>query len=260
MTKMDNDKKTVIQSLEIGIQLVDLIVQNGQPMKFNDICQSSGLTKSNLYKYLNTLTRLGLLYRDPESGQYHLGSRLIEYGMAAIDREDLIDRIIPHLQEINNHCQETVLLHMWTDQGPMVVKMFSSHQGLNIGAKIGTLLPLRSAAGKIFAAFLDEALLKDWKEREWNKLSPAEQDDLSRELEHIRQTYVSFAREPLVPFISSVGFPIFNYERKLMASFTVVGFSQDIPQDPSHPLCNYLLEKSREISYICGWRESSEAE
>lgn len=256
MAKAENDKKAVIQSLEIGIQLVDLIVQNGQPMKFNDIHHSTGITKSNLYKYLNTLTQLGLLYRDRESGHYRLGSRLIEYGMAAVDREDLMDRLLPYLQEINQHCQETVLLHMWTDQGPMVVKMFSSHQGLNIGARIGTILPLSSAAGKIFAAFLDEVLVKDWKEKEWNKLTPEQRESLAAELEEVRQTHVSFAREPLVPFISSVGFPIFNYERKLMASFTVVGFSQDIPQDSSHPLCVYLMEKSREISQVCGWREA----
>lgn len=258
MTKAENDKKkAVIQSLVIGIQLVDLIVKNGQPMKLNDIYHSTGITKSNLYKYLNTLTQLGLLYRDQDSGHYHLGCRLIEYGMAAIDRENLIDRIVPHLQEINNHCQETVLLHMWTNQGPVVVKMFSSHQDLNIGARIGTLLPLRSAAGKIFAAFFDEVMLRNWKEREWSKLTSKEQQELANELEQVRKAHVSFAKEPLVPFISSLGFPIFNYEQKLMACFTVVGFSQDIPHDVSHPLCDYLMEKSREISRVCGWRGSS---
>ena len=254
MEKSTSDKKAVIQSLEMGIQLVDLIVQNGQPMKFNDIHQSTGITKSNLYKYLNTLTQLGLLYRHPESGQYHLGSRLIEYGMAAADREDMIDRVIPYLQEINAYCKETVLLSIWTDHGPMVVKMYSSYQDINLGARIGTHLPLQSAAGKVFAAFSDEVRIKEWKEKEWSKLTEQEQDDLAAELEKVRQEGIAFAREPLVPYISAIALPVFNYEGQLVLSFIVVGFSENIPSDLDHPLSRYLLDKSKELSVLCGYR------
>ncbi len=68
---MNKPKNTsMIQSLQIGFQIVDLIAEQDHPLKFTDIQELSGITKSNLYKYLNTLTYLGLVYRDKKQGTY----------------------------------------------------------------------------------------------------------------------------------------------------------------------------------------------
>ncbi len=56
---------TTIQSLQIGLGILDLVAKQEKPLKFTDIQELTQITKSNLYKYLNTLTQLGLLYRDP---------------------------------------------------------------------------------------------------------------------------------------------------------------------------------------------------
>jgi DNA-binding IclR family transcriptional regulator len=58
----------------------------------------------------------------------------------------------------------------------------------------------------------------------------------------------------LVPYISAIGLPVFNYEGQLVACFIVVGFSQNIPSDIKHSLSQYLLDKSKEISQVCGYR------
>ncbi|WKB36083.1 helix-turn-helix domain-containing protein [Terrilactibacillus sp. S3-3] len=79
-------KGLTIQSLQIGIDIIDVISKQGKPLKFTDIQQLTQMTKSNLYKYLNTLVQTGLLYRDKASGHYTLGAKLIQYGMAAADQ------------------------------------------------------------------------------------------------------------------------------------------------------------------------------
>lgn len=112
-----------IQSLQVGINIIDLIARNNQPMRFNEIHAHTSMAKSNLYKYLNTLTDLGLLYRDRSRGVYMLGSKLVEYGLAAVDGDNIIERISPFLLEINRKCNETVLLAMWTVNGPVVVRI-----------------------------------------------------------------------------------------------------------------------------------------
>jgi DNA-binding IclR family transcriptional regulator len=58
-----------------------------------------------------------------------------------VDQENLLDRITPYLEFLNNKTGNTVLFSIWTQNGPMVIKMFNAKQGLNIGAQIGTLLP-----------------------------------------------------------------------------------------------------------------------
>jgi predicted Zn-ribbon and HTH transcriptional regulator len=45
----------MIHSLQTGIQIIELIAKQEHPLKFTEIQELSGLTKSNLYKCLNTL-------------------------------------------------------------------------------------------------------------------------------------------------------------------------------------------------------------
>ena len=91
---MSNDKSNaMIQSLQVGMSIVDLISSKEQPLKFTEIQELTQITKSNLYKYLNTLTHLQLLHRDKKSGAYMLGSKIIEYGRSAIGHQDIISTV-----------------------------------------------------------------------------------------------------------------------------------------------------------------------
>ena len=83
----------MIQSLQVGMSIVDLISSKEQPLKFSEIQELTQITKSNLYKYLNTLTHLQLLHRDKKSGTYMLGSKIIEYGRSAIGHQDIISTV-----------------------------------------------------------------------------------------------------------------------------------------------------------------------
>jgi DNA-binding IclR family transcriptional regulator len=249
-------KGTSIQSLQIGFSIVELVAFHGQPMTFTEIFESTKITKSNLYKYLNTLTHLGLLYRD-KAGLYSLGSKLIEYGMAAVSRENVIDRVSPYLQEINRHCKQTALFAAWTYNGPMVVKIANNNEGLNIGAQIGSYLPILSANGKVFAAFMPPAEIAEWKQRELEKIGPQRLEELEAECELVRRYGISFANEPLVPSISSVAVPIFNYKKQLLGAITLVGFTGMIPKDVNNVISQYLLKVSLEISQGYGYEPNS---
>ncbi|MFD0828270.1 IclR family transcriptional regulator [Neobacillus sp. M.A.Huq-85] len=246
-------KGTTIQSLQIGMGIVDLISKQGRPLKFTDIQDLTQITKSNLYKYLNTFTQLGILYRSKDTGEYVLGSKLIEYGMAAADHENVVERITPFLQDINEKSSSTVLYSSWTHNGPMIVKDININRGYNIGAQIGTFLPIHSSTGKIFMAFMDGQMIHDWKTKEFMQLSPEKVRQLEEERYIIQEKEISFAREPLVSSVSSVSFPVFNYKKRLLGAVTIVGFSQFIPDHEEDDLSQYLVQISKEISGTFGY-------
>ncbi|MFJ5758432.1 IclR family transcriptional regulator [Neobacillus sp. NPDC093182] len=247
-------KGTTIQSLEVGMSVIESIAKQGRPIKFSDIQELTQITKSNLYKYLNTFTQLGILYRNKDTGEYVLGSKLIEYGMAAVDQENVIDRVSPFLHEINVKSSNTVLFSTWTQNGPMIVKDFNNNRGLNIGAQIGTFLPIRSATGKVFMAFMEDQKIREWKAKEFIQISSEEISQLEGECESVRKKEIAFAREPLVSSVSSVSIPVLNYKKQLLGAVTVVGFSEFIPQNENNELSRYLLDLSKEISGSFGYR------
>ncbi|OMP66008.1 IclR family transcriptional regulator [Domibacillus epiphyticus] len=251
---MTEEKKTVqIQSLLVGFSIIDLVARNGSPMKFNDIHHYTKITKSNLYKYLNTLTSLGVLHRDQESGLYSSGSTLIEYGMAAVNQEDVALKVTPYLEEINLLSKETTLLAVWSHDGPMIIKMIHSRAGLNLGGQVGTLLPIHSAGGKLFAAYKTGALFNDWKEKQTAGLSKEMKNQLDEDMNRIPLEGIAFARDALAPSVASAAIPVFNYEQTIIGAVIIVGFSDNIPLQTDEPLGRSLLEKSIEISRQFGY-------
>ncbi len=244
---------TTIQSLQMGWDVVELVARHNQPLKFNEICELSQITKSNLYKYVNTLTQLGILHRDKGSGMYSLGSKLIEYGMRAVNQEDVIERVTPYLQDIHRHCRHTVLFTTWTHSGPVVVKLINSQQGLNIGAQIGTILPLATATGKVYAAFLNDSSVQEWKRQHEARLDAEHATRLEEDIRDVRERRISFAKEPLVPTISSISLPVFKFGGTLIGSFVVVGFADMMPSREEDEMSGYLLQMSAEISSVFGY-------
>ncbi|WP_209123595.1 IclR family transcriptional regulator [Alkalihalobacillus sp. BA299] len=252
---MEEPKKgTTIQSLQVGMSIIDMIAKQGRPLKFSDINELTNITKSNLYKYLNTFTQLGILYRDKESGSYILGSKLIEYGMAATAEENVVDRVTPFMQEINIKSLSTVLYSTWTINGPMIVKEVNTKQGFNIGAQVGTFLPVLSATGKIFATFLEEQTINEWLEKEFSNMPEEKIRQFKEECNSIKEKEISFAQEPIVSSVSSVAFPVFNYKKKLLGVITVVGFSNIIPTSEEEELSQFLINISQEISGSFGYK------
>lgn len=251
---MTNEKSpAMIGSLQVGMGVLDIIASQTHPLKFTEIQELTQITKSNLYKYLNTLTHLDLLHKDKKTGSYTLGPKMIAYGMAAIGQQELVARVTPYLQESSRHTSCTTLLAVWTNSGPVIASISSTTTGLNIGAQIGTRLPILSSSGKIFSALQSPTLAEDWKQSELKAIRKEQKEILEQEEKVIQTQMIAFAKEPLVPHVSSASVPILNYNSELIGCLTVVGFSEIVPKNIEDPTSQYLLELSRDISNIFGY-------
>lgn len=239
---------SMIQSLQIGIGILEMIAEQNRPLKFAEIQELTGISKSNLYKYINTFVQSHILYRDNETGSYLLGSKLIKFGLVAADQENVIGRITPYLEMLSKKSNCSVTYSIWTENGPMVIKLFNNNAGFNIGVQVGTILPPGSSAGKTFLAFKEQHIIKEWKEKELMGLSAKQREAFEQELRTIRQGEISFAAEPIVQSVSSVSFPVFNYQKKLISAVAVVGFNDQIPKTEDEPLSQYIKEISKQIS------------
>jgi DNA-binding IclR family transcriptional regulator len=235
--------RDTIQSLSIGISILDAIAKAKRPLKITEIQEETNITKSNLYKYINTLVQDDLIFRDQNSGLYHLGSKLIQYGMTAMGNQDVLAIITPYLQSISEETKNTALFAVPTFNGPVIAKITRSNQILNIGAEIGTLLPPNSSSGKIFNIFAEQHKTKNWRENYRSSII-----DDEKEFELIRTEKIAFANEPLISGVSSVSIPIMNFVNELIGIITIVGFSSDVPKATTDSVSKYLQNQQIEIS------------
>lgn len=245
---------SMIQSVQIAIGILEIIAEQKKPLKFKEIQELTNTSKSNLYKYLNTFVHSQMLYRDNETGMYVLGSKLIKFGTIASDQDDVLNRITSYLESISKKSACSVTFAIWAENGPMVIKLFNNNPGFNIGVTVGTNLPATSSAGKIFLAFKEDYFLEEWREKEFALLDSEKVEELEKELSMIRQKEITFTNEPIVTSISSISFPVFNFQKQLMGAVSVVGFNEQITKKEEKSLSEYIIEMSRNISNSLGYQ------
>lgn len=248
-----NKSATTIGSLTHAMKIIDFVAQSDFPLKFTEIQELTGLSKSNLYKYLNTLVQMDLLYRDRQ-GQFTLGYKFLEYGNAAMKNQDLISQLTPYFKEISHVTNMSTTLSIWMNDSPVIANIWNTNYGLNIGAQIGTKLPLLSASGKMFAAYANNEEIKHWIENEYKKYPSLNKDDFQQELMEIRTLNVAFAKEPLVNHVSAWSFPILNYRNELMAVVAIIGFTENVPADASDEIVQQVMPIGKEMSRIYGYK------
>lgn len=252
MTKQTNHKG--IQSLQLGISILDLFLEEGRPLKFTEIQSMTGMTKSNLYKYLYTLTQTGILYRDTTENTYMLGNRLIEYGNAALNDFDIVGRVNPFLKEISDHTSLTSLLAVWSHTGPVIASIRNADYGINIGAQMGATLPLLSSSGKIFSTFKNSSDQRKWLENELKPLSEKERNQFLAEKKKIQKEKFTHSTEPLIKHISSFSVPLFDFNSDLIGALTVVGFTPLIPRNATDEISEYVKKTAFIISKSFGYK------
>jgi DNA-binding IclR family transcriptional regulator len=251
---MTTETKTIgIQSLQIGLNILEILAMEKEPLKFTDIQNLTSMTKSNLYKYLSTLSQFGLIYRNPHTNAYTLGHKLVQLGNVALGQSSLIEVVIPYFKKITEKTNLTVLLAIPSKKGPLISYILSADYGINIGAQMGTHLPLSSSTGVVFSAFEKDVLMKDWKEEELSKLNKSEAQQFYGEKEKTRGLFFASKTEPLINHVSSFSVPILNFNNELLGAITIVGITETVPQSADHPIGQYVLYVGREISEYFGF-------
>lgn len=245
---MEEKKQTVIQSLQTGLELLEIIAKERRPMKFTEIQQLSNMTKSKMYKYLTTLTQCGFLFKDPVTNMYKLGNKLIEIGNIAQGDTSIIELADPYLKAFTEETGLTALIAIPSAEGPLIKEIWSVTYGINIGAQNGTTLPLISSTGSIFYAFKKGIHISNWIDQSWITLSDQTQQQVKQEIEQVRAYLFAAKTEPLIEHISSCSVPIFNFQQELVAAITAVGFKNLIPNDHKHPTAQKMLALSQKLS------------
>lgn len=169
-----------------------------------------------------------------------------------------METVIPYLKKISKKTGLTALLAVPSAGGPLVSYISDALYGINIGAQIGTNLPLGSSTGVIFASFRNE-LVKNWLDSERAKLNEEQLKELDKELETARKSYFASKIEPLVSHVSSFSVPILNYEQELLGAITIVGYTETVPTSPDHPTSRYIMDISRELSAQYGFSANAES-
>jgi len=265
-TEKKKPQKKGIQSRVTGFQIVDFLVQRGEPVPLREIARGTGLAPSKLQFYLNSLIEVRVVHQNSQSGLYGLGPYTLQLGIAGLQQFDIFEAARLRLDAFADRHGHNVFLGVWGNQGPTIVHRVSGHRSRALlELRLGSVLPvLRSALGRVFLANLPEDVTKAHVDREMgDALTGLEEQDpempvptnkasLKELRKRILEQGMSRARGGLLSDHTAVSAPVFDYRDKIIAGVTAMGPIHALDDSFDGALAQDLKRVADEISQEAG--------
>src|SRR6185295_443648 len=217
-----------VRSVEQGLRLVKLLAEKAQPLALKDLAAGAGMPAAKAHRYLVSLIRAGLAEQDRESGRYRLGPLALDFGLSALRQLDVLKFGGEALADLRAAIDETVLLAVWGNKGPVVARWEESSHPVATNVRAGWVMPLaNSATGRCFAAYLPDAATAPLLEAEFALragLRPdADRGGYRARLDEIRAHGLSRVEGDLLRGVASVAAPVFNHTGTIVAVIAALG-------------------------------------
>jgi DNA-binding IclR family transcriptional regulator len=191
------------------------------------------MSKATVHRYATALRNAGLLRQ--AGGAYTLGPRVVELASAALAGLAVLTVAGPYLERLVAQTGETAVLSVWDGEAPVVVRVDANTSRLvRIVVTTGSRLPLDSAQGKVFRAFME----------------PTAADP---ELAEVRRVRLAHFGE-VVEGIGALAAPVFQGP-DVVATLALVGTGASIDPDPESPLARALRDAADALSTELGFVE-----
>ncbi|MGR7995395.1 MULTISPECIES: IclR family transcriptional regulator [unclassified Xanthobacter] len=149
-----------VGSVEKAFQVLHAFDGPHRFMTLVDIARASGLDRSATQRLVHTLEALGYLQRVPQTRNYRLTSKVLQFSYSYIRANELIDKASPYLLEISRNVGETANLQELDGHEIVFVARFPGRHLVNVDIVVGSRLPaLFTASGTaILSRHSDEEL------------------------------------------------------------------------------------------------------
>ena len=156
-----------VQSLEIGLSVLDVLINHNEPMMLKDIAQNVQMHPAKCHRYLVSLIRKSYA-RQLSDGRYGLGDRVNALGHTGFNQNNILERLTHIANEIKDTLNCGVQIAKWFSEGPIIIQSVEPDSPISIITRIGSRMPLTtSATGQLFASYQPDAVIQPLVIAEW---------------------------------------------------------------------------------------------
>ena len=119
-TLHDSEDGAKVKSLHKALGLLDYFTIDKTELGVTELAQKSGMLKSSVSNILSTFEQSGIVERNPATGKYHLGLKIMALNNLIYLNNDLRRVSRPVLERIADICQETVYLAKMYDMTQII--------------------------------------------------------------------------------------------------------------------------------------------
>lgn len=188
----EGDRKYRAPALEKGLDVLELMAEQGGPMTTSQIASSLGRSVSELFRMVLILEHRGYIAQADAGEGYELTNRLFALGMAQTPTRTLLDAALPVMNELARQVGQSCHLVVPSGDQLVVVARIESPSDVGFAVRVGYRRRIiESASGLLLYGGRSEAEKAVWKPQ---LAAPEEAGRLQRFLEEsdraVQQGYV----------------------------------------------------------------------
>ncbi|MBE5254295.1 MAG: DNA-binding transcriptional regulator KdgR [Enterobacterales bacterium endosymbiont of Blomia tropicalis] len=258
MSSGDNDKQP--DSVSSVLKVFGILQALGEERDhgITELAQRVMMSKSTVYRFLQTMKTLGYVTQKGESEKYSLTLKLFELGAKALQNVDLIRSADVQMRELSRLTKETIHLGALEEDSIVYIHKIDSLYNLRMYSRIGRRNPLHTTAiGKVLLAWRDRSEVKEilreveFKRSTVNTLVSAEA--LLEVLDQVKEQGFGEDNEEQEEGLRCIAVPVFDRFGVVIAglsiSFPTIRFSDDAKQDYVAMLHRAARTLSSEMGY-----------
>jgi IclR family pca regulon transcriptional regulator len=221
-----------IQSVERAARMLTLFTVDAPELTLGELTARMGMSKATAHRYATALRHAGLLRLT--RGAYSLGPRIVETAPAALAALGVVQVAGPYMERLVADAGQTAVLSVWDGDAPVVVRVDDNPARLvRIIVVTGSRLPMDSAQGQVFRAFLGGA------------------DDPAAAA--VREARLAFYAH-VVDGIAALAAPVFQGD-EIVATLALVGTTAAIETDADGAMARTLRGAAEALSAERGCTE-----
>ncbi|MEW6665386.1 MAG: IclR family transcriptional regulator [Thermodesulfobacteriota bacterium] len=249
------------RSLEKALEILLAFMPHNSEMGTLDLAHMLGFHPSTVNRVLHVLANYGFVEQNTDTRKFVLSHAIVDLATAV--QQSLSGRLtriaIPHIEELRNKLGETVVLEVAGSLHTTIAHIAEAPGPIRIKENVGASHGYNAAAGaKCILAFSTDAfrgkILRQGLPR-FTSRTITDPESLQTHLKEIRRRGFAFDDEERNTEIRAFGCPIFNHEKKPVASVVVAGPVHRITWERRDEIVPALKQTAADISAQLYYRE-----
>lgn len=256
---MSDDSGGGLKSLDSALNVLNFMARRDGPLALTDIARHCEMPLSKVHRYLASFVHAGLARQEGKSGRYDLGPEAMQLGLAAIARNDFVNRAADGLPLLATETSMTALLSVWSNVGATVVRWERGVTPTVTSMGLGTTLPLlNSATGRVFLVWAPRPQIQTACEAELRRaarngslvpdMDPTK-SGVSDLTSQIRGRGYACVDGKFIPGLVAAAAPILDWQGEAQAAVTLVGVDP-ASIEPDSTVVQALLTFCRDHSLV----------